>query len=456
MKKLLTALTLLFVAVTLASTALAADTLEEVKKKGVLTVGVRDASPPFSYLDKDKGQIVGVEVDLVEAIAKKLAVPLKLVPVSAAERAEALHDGKVDLIAATYTKTPDRAKIVDFSLTYFKAKQRVLAKKGTVSTLKDLEGKKIAVVKGTTSEKNLRAMVPSATVLALSNFRYVIDVFSRGEVDLVSGDGPALFAYLQTLPKDQYEIPKEIALADEPYAMAVRLGDKKFLDFVNGALTDLKKSGEADKIFGKWFQKFGAPASAIPATAAAAPAPAAAAPAPAAAAPPPAETAPAPAAAAPRAGGAVVRRASAEKRFIVITLKGVFRDNADVAFYDQQGEVVCKGKVATVYGDDVYIDAIGDRSDEVAAGFGVGMGLPPEEAKKLVLSRQDVLQNVKAESKKEADARQKEIAADYKADQAQRLEYQKQTQTTQMANDYAYDDDNYGYGGGWGGGYRGW
>ena len=448
MKKLLTALTMLFVAVTLASTALAADTLEEVKKKGVLTVGVRDASPPFSYLDKDKGQIVGVEVDLVEAIAKKLAVPLKLVPVSAAERAEALHDGKVDLIAATYTKTPDRAKIVDFSLTYFKAKQRVLAKKGTASTLKDLEGKKIAVVKGTTSEKNLRAMVPSATVLALSNFRYVIDVFSRGEVDLISGDGPALFAYLQTLPKDQYEIPKEIALADEPYAMAVRLGDKKFLDFVNGALTDLKKSGEADKIFGKWFQKFGAPASAIPATAAAAPAPATA-------APPPAEAAPAPAAAAPRAGGAVVWKTSAAGRFVVITLKGVFRDGADVAFYDQQGEVVCKGKVANVYGDDVYIDAIGDRSDEIAAGFGVGMGLPPEEAKKLVLARQDVLQNVKAESKKEADARQKEIAADYKADQAQRLEYQKQTQTTQMANDYAYGDDNYGYGGGWGG-YRGW
>ena len=63
----------------------------------------------------------------------------------------------------------------------------------------------------------------------------------------------------------------------------------------------------------------------------------------------------------------------------------------------------------------VYIDAIGDRSDEISAGFGVGMGLPPEEAKKLVLARQDVLQNVKAESKKEADARQKEIAADYKA-----------------------------------------
>jgi len=443
MKKLFPVLASLLAVVTLASAALAADTLEEVKKKGVLTVGVRNASPPFSFLDKDKNQIVGIEVDLVEAIAKKLAVPLKLVPVSAAERAEALHEGKVDLIAATYSKTPDRAKIVDFSLVYFKAKQRVLAKKGTVSTMKDLEGKKIAVVKGTTTEKNLRAMVPSATVLALSNFRYVIDVFSRGEVDLVSGDGPALFAYLQTLPKDQYEIPKEIALADEPYAMAVRLGDKKFLDFVNGVLTDLKKSGEADKIFDKWakfvgFKKPDAPAAAAPARTGAAPAPAA--------------TAPAPAPTAPKAGGAVVRRTAAAGRFVVITLKGVFVDGADVTIYGMQGQVICRGKVANVYGDDVYVDAIGARSDEVAPGFGVGMGIPDEEAKQLVASRQEVLQNVKAESKKEADARQKEVAADYKADQAHRQEQQEQFAQTKMSLDYQYDDSNWGYGGGYYGG----
>jgi polar amino acid transport system substrate-binding protein len=244
-------------AASLLSAAFAADTLEEVKKKGVLTVGVRDASPPFSFLDKGKNQIVGIEVDLVEAIAKKLAVPLKLVPVSAAERAEALHDGKVDLIAATYSKTPDRAKIVDFSLTYFKGKQRVLAKKGVVSTLKDLEGKKIAVVKGTTTEKNLRQMVPSATVLPLSTMKYVIDVLARGEVDIVSGDGVTLYGYLMMAPeekKGKFEIPADIVLADEPYGMAVRLGDKKFLDFVNGVLTDLKNSGEAEKIFTTWLR----------------------------------------------------------------------------------------------------------------------------------------------------------------------------------------------------------
>ena len=392
----------------------------------------------MSFLDTDKGKIVGVEIDLVTAIAKKIGVPLKLVPITAAERVQVLHEGKVDLVAASFSKTPDRAKLVDFSLTYFKAKQRVLAKKGVVKTLKDLEGKKIAVVKGTTSEKNLREMVPSATVLPLSNMKYVIDVLSRGEVDVVSGDGVTLYGYFMTAPKekkDQFEIVKDIALADEPYGMAVRLGDKKFLDLVNGVLTDLKNSGEAEKIFAKWLR--GAPGTSAPAATAKKAAKA---------------EAPPPAPPGPKAGGAVVRKTGAAGRYVVITLKGVFREGTDVTIYDLQGEVVCKGKVQSVYGDDVYVDATGPRAEEVAAGFGVGMGLSDKEAKKLVLARKDVLQNVKTESKKEAEARQKEIAADYKADQAQRREQQEQFQQTKMQLDYQYDDSwGWGYNGSWGG-----
>ena len=264
MKRMCTVLALLFVAVPLASAATADDTLEEVKKKGFLAVGVRENTPPMSFLDKDKGQIVGIEIDLVEAIAKKVGVPLKLVPITAAERVEALQEGKADLVAASFSKTPDRAKLVDFSLTYFKAKQRVFAKKGVVSTLRDLEGKKIAVVKGTTTEKNLREKVPSATVLGLGTMRDVIDLLARGEVDIVSGDGITLYGYFMTVPKekkDTFEIPAGIALGDENYGMAVRLGDKIFLDFVNGALTELQNSGETEKIFAKWLKgASGAPA----------------------------------------------------------------------------------------------------------------------------------------------------------------------------------------------------
>jgi polar amino acid transport system substrate-binding protein len=253
MKRLRTVLTAFLVA--MASAALAADTLEEAKKKGFLAVGVRDATPPMSFLDREKGEIAGVEIDLVAAVARKIGVPLKLVPVAADGRVEALQGGKVDLVAASFSKTPDREKLVDFSLTYFTTRQRILARKGAVSTLKDLEGKKIAVVKGTTTQTNLLKKVPSADVLALGNMREVIGALARGEVDIVSGDGVTLYGYLMMAPeekKGKFEIPADITLADEPYGMAVRLGDRKFLDLVNGVLTELKSSGEAEKIFTRW------------------------------------------------------------------------------------------------------------------------------------------------------------------------------------------------------------
>ncbi len=257
MKRSCMVLATFLLGVAMVSAAGSADTLEEVRKKGVLAAGVRDATPPMGFLDPEKGEIVGVEVDLVKEVARKVGVPLKLVPVAADERLDALRNGRVDLVAASFSKTPDREKVVDFSLTYFTTRQRVLARKGAVSNLKDLEGKRIAVVKGTTTETNLLKKVPSADVLALGDMREVIGALAKGEVDIVSGDGVTLAGYLKTAPDDRkgkFEIPADIVLGDEPYGMAVRLGDRKFLDLVNGVLTELKASGEAEKIFTKWLK----------------------------------------------------------------------------------------------------------------------------------------------------------------------------------------------------------
>jgi hypothetical protein len=110
--------------------------------------------------------------------------------------------------------------------------------------------------------------VPSADVLALGDMREVIGALARGEVDIVSGDGVTLYGYLLMAPeekKGKFEIPADITLADEPYGMAVRLGDRKFLDLVNGVLTELKSSGEAEKIFTRWLKGASqAPAGASP------------------------------------------------------------------------------------------------------------------------------------------------------------------------------------------------
>ena len=111
-----------------------ADTLAEVKKKGVLVAGVKDSLPPFGYIDEKTRTIVGYDIDFVNAIAKKLGVKVELKPVTSASRMPQLQEGNIDIIAATMTKNPERAKQIDFSHTYFFTGQKFITKKGSVTS----------------------------------------------------------------------------------------------------------------------------------------------------------------------------------------------------------------------------------------------------------------------------------------------------------------------------------
>ena len=87
--------------------------LADVKAKGVLVAGVKDSLPPFGYVDQETRTIVGYDIDFCKAIAKKLGVKLDLKPVTSASRMPQLMEGNIDLIAATMTKNPERAKQID-------------------------------------------------------------------------------------------------------------------------------------------------------------------------------------------------------------------------------------------------------------------------------------------------------------------------------------------------------
>ena len=115
MKKFVALFLLLFVLGIFVNTVFAVDTLQEVKKRGVLVGGVKDSSPPFGYIDEKSRELVGYDIDFLNAIAKKLKVKLELKPVTSASRMPQLIEGNIDIIAATMTKTPERAKQIDFS-----------------------------------------------------------------------------------------------------------------------------------------------------------------------------------------------------------------------------------------------------------------------------------------------------------------------------------------------------
>lgn len=413
MKTRITFLLAILLAGILCQAARAGDTLEEIRKKGFLVAGVRDAAPPFGFPDRGTGEIVGIDVDLARAIAGRLNIALKVKPVTSTGRIPDLLSGQVDLLAAAMIKTPDRTKLVDFSLTYFTTSQRVIARKGAVATLADLEGKRIGTRKGSTAESNVRRLVASAKIASFDSFRHAVDALRKGEVDAVSTYGMILHDYLATLPKGEYEIPKEVRISEEGYGLAVRKGDALLLDFVNATLTGLSADGGMKKIYARWFPPKGSEG----------------------AAPPPPK--------ALQAAGVVTRGTATEGRYVVLAIKGTFWPEAAVSIFDPQGHFICKGQVESIYEDEVYIDAVDPPKGVIGSGFAVVMNYSDEEAKKDILAQQDVLRNVKAEAKNEEAQRRKEIARDYRTEKEQRDRYQEEMTKTRMILDYQYSDDYY-------------
>ncbi len=255
MKKLVS--TLVFAALTAMSlsafAAPPADTLASIKQKKVLVAGVKDSLPPFGYIDEKTRSIVGYDIDFVNAIAAKLGAKVELKPVTSASRMPQLQEGNIDIIAATMTKNAERAKVIDFSHTYFFTGQKFITKKGSVKSLKDLEGKKIGTAKGSTSEQNVKKAIPSATVLSFDDYPQAFLALQQGKVQAVTTDEAILAGILAKAPnKGQFEIPS-LQISDEPYGLGMRKGDKNFVDFVNKTILEMEKSGEAKKIFDKWF-----------------------------------------------------------------------------------------------------------------------------------------------------------------------------------------------------------
>jgi polar amino acid transport system substrate-binding protein len=241
----------------LCGAATAGDTLAEVKKKGVLVAGVKDSLPPFGSMDPGTKTFAGYDIDFIRYIAKKLGVNVVFKAVSSSNRIPMLMDGRIDILAATMTKTPERAREIDFSHTYFLTGQKFLTKKGTVKTLKDFDGKKIASVKGSTSEQNVAKEVPSAIILSLDDYPQGVAALQQGKVFAVSTDESILAGQLgmlqkKTATKGKYEIP-DLQISMEPYGLGMRKGDANFVKFVNDTLLEMEKNGEAKKIFLRWF-----------------------------------------------------------------------------------------------------------------------------------------------------------------------------------------------------------
>lgn len=143
-----------------------AEDVAAIKKRGVLRVGVKNVTKGFGYQDPATGKFSGLEVDLSEALAKKLGVDVEYTPVTAATRTALLDSGDIDMVAATFTITPERKNSWDFTTPYYTDNVGVLVEKASgLKTLADLKGKVVGVSSGSTSAKALvKAMIDAKII----------------------------------------------------------------------------------------------------------------------------------------------------------------------------------------------------------------------------------------------------------------------------------------------------
>ncbi len=120
-----------------------ADRLDEIKSRGKLLVGVSETTPPFSFRRAADGTLAGYDLDLVRAVAKRLGVALEMLPLASAERIPLLKDGKLDFVATSMTRTPERLREVDFSHIYFVTPHAVIVKKSSgIASVREFSGRK--------------------------------------------------------------------------------------------------------------------------------------------------------------------------------------------------------------------------------------------------------------------------------------------------------------------------
>lgn len=227
-----------------------AGTLEDVKSKGVLAAGVRTDLAPFGIVNQS-GQIVGLDIAIAEEVAKRLGVKLELVPVTGAARIPTLQSGKIDVVLAGIGITAERARAIDFSMSYILERDTLLLKKDSkINRVEDLAGKKVSAAPGTTGEKKLRELVPDVKIVNYQDLTQAFQALKTGLAEAFVSGGLTLAKYAASEPQE-FRVA-DFSLQEYPIAMGVRKGDTEWLDTLNSILKKMDEDGTYAKIFNKW------------------------------------------------------------------------------------------------------------------------------------------------------------------------------------------------------------
>jgi ABC-type amino acid transport substrate-binding protein len=262
---------LLLAALLVPLAAQAAGALERIKSSGRISVAFAPDATPFSVRKAD-GQPDGYSIDLCKRVIAALQAQLKLKKLdvhwagaSTPERLKLVAEGKADLECGVTTHTLSREERVAFSLPIFVDGGGLLVPKGSpIVSVPGLDGKKIAVVGGTTTEKRLRELLKArgigAEVVPAEHRSAAFALLDRGEVQAYAGDRAVLIGQVLSTPTrtpDWTLLDTDISY--EPYAFALPRDDPALRLAVNRSIAETYRSRKIEDIYARWFGRFGAP-----------------------------------------------------------------------------------------------------------------------------------------------------------------------------------------------------
>ena len=240
-----------------------AGTLDKVRQDKALRIAYREDAPPFSFTDQ-AGLPAGFMMDLCRSVAKHIGEQLNIndlkvnyVLVTAANRFDAIENGKADLLCEPTSATLSRREHVDFSITTFVDGASLLVAGDGPGAFGALSGKKIGVLAGTTTEQSLRDTLTNtnitAEVVPAKTHEEGLAMLDKGEIVAYFGDR-AILSYLASKSSDSSKLRLAANYFSlEPYALALAHGDEDFRLAVDRALSHIYRSGEIAQVFAHTF-----------------------------------------------------------------------------------------------------------------------------------------------------------------------------------------------------------
>ena len=228
-----------------------AGTIEDIKAKGKIVIGIQAANPPWGFVDATTGNADGIDADIGKAFAKELGVKAEFVGLEVANRIPALTAGRVDVLFATMAMLPDRAKAVQYSKPYVANTIYLVAAKSTpIKSDADMGKYTIGVPRSSTQDTDVTKHAPEGTkVLRFDNDASTIQALLSGQVQAVGGN--AFYAKrLNEAKADRFE--NKLQFTQLYNGACSRLGDKEMNAALNAFIDKIKANGELAKIQQKW------------------------------------------------------------------------------------------------------------------------------------------------------------------------------------------------------------